>query len=84
MIAVFPSGNGQRAQMKDTLCAVFSTERRGLKAISVSWCEKEHNAAEGVFQVPDALLDGAIVTLPNGHKYGVCHDCKTKIKAATL
>lgn len=83
MIAVFPSRNGPRAQMADTMCAVFSTERRGLKAISVAWCGREHNAADGVFQVPDAIFDGVIVTLPDGLKYGMCHDCKTKIKAAT-
>lgn len=34
-------------------CVVRWTGRKGLSAISLTWCNQQGNAADGVLQVPD-------------------------------
>lgn len=72
MMAVFENDRNE-------LCVVYSTGREGLKAISRSYCGEAHNAAEGVTQVPDALLTGLVVLDEKGKPVKMCPRCKERI-----
>ncbi len=41
---------------KGAYCAVQTTGREGLKAVSTTWCGAKANAADGVIQLPDDHL----------------------------
>lgn len=72
MMAVFENS-------RDELCVVFTTGREGLKAVSRSYCGQVHNAAEGVSQVPDAMLTGLVVLDEKGNAIKMCPQCKARI-----
>jgi hypothetical protein len=50
-------------------CVVYWTGRKGLSAVSTTWCKKQGNAADGVIQVPDETK--------------VCEACELAIKLAS-
>lgn len=57
---------------------VYWTGRDGFSASSVAYCNTEHNAAKGVLQLPDAILDKPMMI--DGRQVTCCTACKDKVR----
>lgn len=75
MIAAFEDGK--------ELHIIKWTGRVRLHAGALGYCGKQHDAADGVLQVPDGVFDrGAVYTLAPGQKRTPCAGCRTAVQAA--
>lgn len=89
MIAVVlhkkPAVRAPSGFMESVLCVVYLTERTGFaKVVTKTYCEIEHQTGDGILQVSDKLLDGALISLPGQppeNKYKICPNCNMQLQA---
>ncbi len=76
MIAAFEDGK--------ELHVIKWTGRVRLHAGSLAYCSKQHDASDGVLQVPDAVFEDSIpFVVSPGQKRTPCSACRVAVQAAS-
>jgi hypothetical protein len=60
-----PAVRASSGFIESVLCVVYLTEREGFaKVTTTTYCGDKHPTGDGILQVSDKILEGALISLP--------------------